>query len=175
MDKVIPGLFIGSFRDSKDFAQLESNQITHIISVLDAPKKIHQDKKYLCIEAIDSPEQNLIQYFQICNDFIHKARLKNQNVLIHCLAGMSRSVTIAAAYIMSATTFKLKHVLRLLKTCRSIASPNEGFNKQLQYYECNYLLEERTRLASISHSNNQLLADEEYCKKIIQSGEDHKK
>lgn len=42
-----------------------------------------QDKNYLCIEAIDSPEQNLIQYFQICNDFIHKARLKSQNVLIH--------------------------------------------------------------------------------------------
>lgn len=52
---------------------------------------------------------------------------------------MSRSVTIAAAYIMSATTIKLKHVLRLLKACRSIACPNEGFNKQLQYFECNYL------------------------------------
>lgn len=101
---MIPGLYIGSFRDSKDFAQLENNQITHIISVLDAPKKIHQvsiscnqivdkwfiywfllfqDLNYLCIEAVDSPEQNLIQYFQICNDFIHKARLNSQNVLIH--------------------------------------------------------------------------------------------
>lgn len=59
------------------------------------------------------------------------------------LAGMSRSVTIAAAYIMAATTIKLKHVLRLLKVCRSIASPNEGFNKQLQYFECNYVLEVR--------------------------------
>jgi len=70
----------------------------------------------------------------------------NQNVsyyimICFSLAGMSRSVTIAAAYIMSATTIKLKHVLRLLKACRSISSPNEGFNKQLQYYECNYLLE----------------------------------
>lgn len=59
------------------------------------------------------------------------------------LAGMSRSVTIAAAYIMSATTMKLKHVLRILKACRSIASPNEGFNKQLHYFESNYLLEVR--------------------------------
>ncbi|VVC28785.1 Hypothetical protein CINCED_3A011082 [Cinara cedri] len=163
MDKVIPGLYIGSFRDSKDVAQLESNQITHIVSVMDVPKKIHQDKNYLCIEATDSPEQNLIQYFQICNNFIHKARLKSENVLIHCLAGMSRSVTIAAAYIMSVTTIKLKHVLRLLKACRSIACPNEGFNKQLQYFECNYLLEERNRLKLISNSNNQLTADEEYC------------
>jgi len=57
------------------------------------------------------------------------------------LAGMSRSVTIAAAYLMSATSIKLKHALKLLKICRSIASPNEGFNKQLQYFEYNYLLE----------------------------------
>lgn len=35
------------------------------------------------------------------------------------------------------------------------------------------LFQERTRLASISHSNNQLIADEEYCKRII--GEEHKK
>jgi len=39
----------------------------------------------------------------------------------------------------------------------------------------NNFFQERTRLASISHSNKQLLADEEYCKKIIQCGEDHKK
>jgi len=37
------------------------------------------------------------------------------------------------------------------------------------------MFQERTRLASISHSNNQLLTDEEYCKRIIQNGEDHKK
>jgi len=67
--------------------------------------------------------------------------MHNNIMICFSLAGMSRSVTIAAAYIMSATNIKLKHVLRLLKACRSIASPNEGFNKQLQYFECNYLLE----------------------------------
>lgn len=42
-----------------------------------------QDKHYLCIMAADTPDQNLSQYFSICNDFIHSARLRGGNVLIH--------------------------------------------------------------------------------------------
>lgn len=33
--------------------------------------------------ASDSPDQNLTQYFSLCNDFIHAARLRDGNVLIH--------------------------------------------------------------------------------------------
>ncbi|XP_050430340.1 dual specificity protein phosphatase 22-B-like isoform X2 [Adelges cooleyi] len=160
---IIPGLYIGSLRDSKDLTQLEKNQITHIISILDVPREIYQNKIYLCIEAIDSPEQNLMQYFSSCNDFIHKARLNDQNVLIHCLAGMSRSVTIAIAYVMSVTSIKLKYTMRLIKMCRPIASPNKGFSKQLKYFECYGLSEERTRLKSLGLSAYQLTTDEEYC------------
>lgn len=33
--------------------------------------------------AADTPDQNLSQYFPVCNDFIHAARLRDGNVLIH--------------------------------------------------------------------------------------------
>ena len=42
-----------------------------------------QDKHYLCVLASDSPGQNLSQFFPLCNDFIHAARLRGGNVLIH--------------------------------------------------------------------------------------------
>jgi atypical dual specificity phosphatase len=42
-----------------------------------------QDKHYLCVMASDTPDQNLTQYFSLCNDFIHAARLRGGNVLIH--------------------------------------------------------------------------------------------
>jgi len=58
--QVIPGLYIGSFRDSKDFTQLENNRITHIISVLDAPKKIHQVPFYMNIGILKSVLWNFI-------------------------------------------------------------------------------------------------------------------
>lgn len=94
-----------------------------------------QDKHYLCIMASDTPDQNLAQYFPVCNDFIHAARLRDGNVLIHCLAGMSRSVTVAVAYIMSVTQLSWREALKVVRTGRSVANPNFGFQMQLQDYE----------------------------------------
>ena len=48
-----------------------------------------QDKVYLCLTASDSPSQELSQYFSQCNDFIHKARLNGQSVLVHWYAADS--------------------------------------------------------------------------------------
>ncbi|GLG97761.1 Dual specificity protein phosphatase 22 [Gryllus bimaculatus] len=80
---VLPGLYVGNYRDSKDSTQLERFQITHIVAIHDAARKLHSDKHYLCVLASDTPEQNLTQYFPLCNDFIHAARLRGGNVLIH--------------------------------------------------------------------------------------------
>lgn len=66
--------------------------------------------------ASDTPDQNLSQYFPVCNDFIHAARLRDGNVLIHCLAGMSRSVTVAVAYIMSVTNLSWREALKVVRT-----------------------------------------------------------
>jgi atypical dual specificity phosphatase len=38
MDKILPGLYVGSIKDSKDAEQLSKNNITHIVS-------IHEDAK----------------------------------------------------------------------------------------------------------------------------------
>ncbi|XP_065083050.1 mucin-2 isoform X2 [Ochlerotatus camptorhynchus] len=96
--------------------------------------------------AADTPDQNLSQYFSVCNDFIHAARLKDGNVLIHCLAGMSRSVTVAVAYIMSVTPLSWKEALKVVRAGRAIANPNLGFQNQLQEFECYKILDERRRL-----------------------------
>ena len=96
--------------------------------------------------AADTPDQNLAQYFPVCNDFIHAARLKEGNVLIHCLAGMSRSVTVAVAYIMSVTPLTWKDALKVVRAGRAVANPNLGFQDQLQDFEQYKVLEERMRL-----------------------------
>lgn len=33
MDKILPGLFVGSIRDSKDMEQIRKHGITHILSI----------------------------------------------------------------------------------------------------------------------------------------------
>ncbi|XP_026316845.1 dual specificity protein phosphatase 22-A-like isoform X2 [Hyposmocoma kahamanoa] len=146
MNKVLPGLYVGNYRDSKDPVQLEKYKITHILSIHDAARRLHSDKHYLCIMASDSPDQNLTQYFSLCNDFIHAARLRDGNVLIHCLAGMSRSVTVAVAYIMSVTSLSWREALKVVRAGRAVANPNFGFQRQLQDFETYKLVEERRRL-----------------------------
>jgi atypical dual specificity phosphatase len=40
MNKIIPGLYIGNFRDSKDAEQLKANGITHILSAHDNAREL---------------------------------------------------------------------------------------------------------------------------------------
>lgn len=39
MDKVLPGLYVGSIRDSKDPTQIKKYNITHILSIYEDAKK----------------------------------------------------------------------------------------------------------------------------------------
>ncbi|XP_076658083.1 uncharacterized protein LOC143362107 isoform X2 [Halictus rubicundus] len=171
MNKVLPGLYVGNYHDSKDADQLERFEITHILAIHDTARQLHSDKHYLCIMAADSPDQNLSQYFSLCNDFIHSARLRGGNVLIHCLAGMSRSVTVAVAYIMSTTNLSWKEALKVVRVGRSIANPNVGFQQQLKDFESSRLHEERRRIKERFPSLALAQADAEVCRTTLRNYE----
>ncbi|XP_020286560.1 dual specificity protein phosphatase 15 [Pseudomyrmex gracilis] len=171
MNKVLPGLYVGNYQDSKDADQLERFEITHILAIHDTARRLHSDKHYLCILAADSPDQNLSQYFSLCNDFIHAARLRGGNVLIHCLAGMSRSVTVAVAYIMSITNLSWKEALKVVRVGRSIANPNVGFQQQLKDFEASRLQDERRRLKERFPSLALAESDAEECRSTLRNYE----
>lgn len=59
---------------------------------------------------------------------------------------MSRSVTVAVAYIMSVTNLSWKEALKVVRAGRAVANPNMGFQKQLQEFENSKLLEVRNFL-----------------------------
>ncbi|XP_069469618.1 dual specificity protein phosphatase 22 isoform X2 [Ambystoma mexicanum] len=91
--------------------------------------------KYLCIPASDSPSQNLIRHFKESTTFIHECRLRGEGCLVHCLAGVSRSVTLVVAYVMTITDLGWEDALSAVRAARSCANPNTGFQKQLQDFE----------------------------------------
>ena len=57
------------------------------------------------------------------------------------LAGVSRSVTLTVAYMMTVTDYKWEDCLRAVKSSRTVAHPNFGFQRQLQEYEYSRLAE----------------------------------
>ena len=142
-DEIIPGVFLGSINSSYDLDVLKSKGITHIISVILGYVPAYPDDfKYLIINALDNENNSISDVFQSCNNFINHALFEeNGKVLIHCMAGRSRSATILSAYIIDTYGMNVDNVLNLLRSKRKIVEPNSSFIKQLDdYYKHRFLL-----------------------------------
>eukprot|EP00978_Attheya_sp_CCMP212_P015014 scaffold38582_cov57-Attheya_sp.AAC.2 len=57
--------------------------------------------------------------------------IENKKCLIYCKSGMSRSVSIAVAYLTAFEKMSLIEAMTHVKNCRRMASPNPGFMSQL--------------------------------------------
>jgi atypical dual specificity phosphatase len=135
MNKIMPGLFIGNFRDAKDDEQLKANSISHIVAIHDNPKAAIEEITYKCIDISDSPSVNIGIHFEDCVMFIHEARKSGGNVLVHCVAGVSRSCAICAAYIITLSLVRWSDAILVVRAVRDVVNPNHGFRKHLENYD----------------------------------------
>lgn len=55
------------------------------------------------------------------------------------MAGVSRSVTVSVAYIVTVTDHSWTTALKAVRQSRTVANPNYGFRKQLQEFEDKHL------------------------------------
>lgn len=85
---------------------------------------------------------------------------------------MSRSVTVAVAYIMSVTNLSWKEALKVVRAGRAVANPNAGFQKQLQEFEAFKLAEERRRLKERYPSLALVGRDREQCALMLNNYEE---
>ena len=154
MDEIEPGLYLGSVEAALDVKELEAKSIKAVLTIsnisLEQMGKELQDKellawygfdgigsgnapKHLYIEANDSNNQELITYFDETCAFI-KENLEKHNVLVHCWAGRSRSVTLVAAYLMKHRKMSVAEALEKISSVRPILCPMRGFIEQLHLY-----------------------------------------
>ncbi|KAJ1962490.1 tyrosine protein phosphatase yvh1 [Dipsacomyces acuminosporus] len=136
MDQITDGLYVGSSMAENDMAKLKEAGITHILSIATHYQPSHPSSfVYMSISIDDLPEENIIQYFPECNRFISEALSGEEGrVLVHCMAGQSRSVAAAAAYLMEKDGLAADQALAMIKEKRSQINPNEGFVEQLELY-----------------------------------------
>ena len=92
-------------------------------------------KNNLKINITDEITTDISKHFETAYKFINEHNIAGENVLIHCHAGISRSVTIVISYLMKKYKMKYFTAMKIVQTCRNIAEPNDGFIEQLKKYE----------------------------------------
>ena len=130
-------LYVGNMKDASDPAVLARLGIDHVLNVTTAVPGYTPAATitYKQLHAADNGYQNLRQYFGEAFEFIDLARARGGAVLIHCQAGVSRSPTIAVAYLIKNFPMTMVDAYRFVKTRRSIISPNLNFMGQLLEFE----------------------------------------
>lgn len=109
----------------------------------------HQIRHYM-FAIDDDPSANIFSLFEKSYLIIMSAIQQEQNILIHCRMGVSRSVTILISfflmclrchpeliipYIHKTCPTWTESILEYIRVRRSCASPNPGFIQQLKSFE----------------------------------------
>lgn len=109
--------------------------IKTIINVSNYDYKGYDDIKYYFIPFDDSyEEKNMLKVAKMSYDIIKKAK---GPVLVHCYAGMSRSISVVIYYLMKEYNVSYDCAYKFVKKKRSIAKPNKLFALQLSIIKTN--------------------------------------
>ncbi|CAI5448432.1 unnamed protein product [Caenorhabditis angaria] len=136
--EISPFLYLGNAETARNRETLEKYSISYVINVTsNLPNAFETDPKmrYLRISVDDNSSHNLTTFFTEAISFIEEARLKKSACLVHCLAGISRSVTICLAYLMNTNRCSLEHAYDWVQNKNASIAPNFHFMGQLTDYE----------------------------------------
>uniref|UniRef100_A0A672NGZ1 protein-tyrosine-phosphatase n=1 Tax=Sinocyclocheilus grahami TaxID=75366 RepID=A0A672NGZ1_SINGR len=134
---ILPHLYLGSQRDVLNKELMTQNGITYVLNASNTCPKpdFISDSHFMRIPVNDSYCEKLLPWLEKTNEFIDKAKVSNCRVIVHCLAGISRSATIAIAYIMKTMGLSSDDAYRFVKDRRPSISPNFNFLGQLLEFE----------------------------------------
>ncbi|MEE6511560.1 hypothetical protein FKM82_018183, partial [Ascaphus truei] len=136
--QILPYLYLGCAKDATNLDILGKYDIKYILNVTpNLPNMFEHNGefKYKQIPISDHWSQNLSQFFPEAICFIDEARAKKSGILVHCLAGISRSVTVTVAYLMQKLHLSLNDAYDFVKRKKSNISPNFNFMGQLLDFE----------------------------------------
>ncbi|XP_049865836.1 LOW QUALITY PROTEIN: dual specificity protein phosphatase Mpk3-like [Pectinophora gossypiella] len=149
--EILPNLYLGNSTNSEDCDALARHNIKYVLNVTpDLPNTFEAagGVNYLKIPIADHWSQNLAVHFPQAIRFIEEAMSARCGVLVHCVAGVSRSVTVTLAYLMQRHRLCLRDAFELVRSRKTDIAPNFHFMRQLHSFERDLGLHEHS--ASLS-------------------------
>jgi protein-tyrosine phosphatase len=140
-DKMEDGLWLGD-KGVYDKECPEYKRFQTIVTVL-IDEEIHrydvkqyaEKRNWLRIDLEDDERVDISKHFLHVIKHVDAARNRGDCVLIHCAAGISRSATLMAAYLMWKNRWTAEEALDYIRARRSQIRPNDGFLEQLRMFE----------------------------------------
>lgn len=114
--------------------QIEQNLWTKNKNMVNISKYTNSMEEYNKLR-LQLQHYNNKPMIEIGYHFIDHCIASNKNVLVHCMAGVSRSVSLVIYYIMKKYHVNYQEAYDLVKTRRHIANPNDSFKLQLERYQ----------------------------------------
>ncbi|XP_073336859.1 dual specificity protein phosphatase 16 [Pagrus major] len=135
--RILAHLYLGCQRDVLNKDLMQQNDIGYVLNASNTCPKpdFIPESHFLRVPVNDSFCEKILPWLDRSVEFIEKAKASNARVLVHCLAGISRSATIAIAYIMKRMDMSLDEAYRFVKEKRPTISPNFNFLGQLLDFE----------------------------------------
>ncbi|TBU35534.1 phosphatases II [Dichomitus squalens] len=154
--QITENVFLGDLSAAESPEILTALGITHVLSVMSGHVALpshselphlppYQPLQRMQVQVQDHPFVELASHLPRTTAWIANAlRDPHARVLVHCVQGISRSATVAAAYLMATRGLSPGAAVARVKELRQCANPNEGFRGQLlEYEQC--LLKNRAR------------------------------
>ncbi len=151
MDHIEHGIYISDWEAAINEDLLKKNNIKAVICINTSLKDNRDfalykklNIKHFHILADDCISVDLKKWFKSTNKIIEYHVAKGMNILVHCRAGISRSVTVVMAYLiylchcrgnLRPNKLIIHNIYKYLRDRRKCALPNPAFYKQLMEYE----------------------------------------
>ncbi len=122
---IIDGIYLGSEFAATDVELLTQHQITAVLSLQAEAIYNHLYPNHFLYKNIPLHDGQSIDstVFEEALAFIQQAQQENRKILVHCAAGVSRSPSIVAAYLMQVKGMNPIEALEFMQERRSIVQP----------------------------------------------------
>ncbi|KAI0647495.1 protein-tyrosine phosphatase-like protein [Trametes meyenii] len=144
--EIVPRLYVGDLAAAESPQVLASLGITHVLSAMPGHIALppssslphlppHQQLQRFQLPLQDSPFSELAAFLPQTTAWIAAAlRDPGARVLVHCAQGVSRSASVAAAFLVAHYGCTPEQAVKLVQAKRPCAQPNPGFVSQLGEY-----------------------------------------
>ena len=160
-ERVLPNLWLGGFVPAHDQETIHKIKVTHVLCVGGKALSFGEDQynppfpsqlTYKLIDVDDTEKAADVDALGKCFPeavaYIDNCLNQKQTpLLVHCMAGVSRSASVVCAYLIWKYQLSVEDALRLVRSARPIATPNAAFVAQLEEWH-------KTAIEKVSEKNS---------------------